>query len=376
MPDGLDCADIKHHLAPHTAPSSTESRAASFQKGPHRKRMETAEAVSTTTRQLGNSDMQITAIGFGAWAIGGGDWQFGWGSQDDNDSVAAIQRALDLGINWIDTAAVYGLGHSEEIVARALEGRQQKPYVFTKCSMVWSKKFWQTKDQIHRSLKRDSVRNELESSLRRLKMDVIDLYQIHWPDPEDEIEEGWETLAKLKQEGKIRYIGVSNFSVAQMERISKIAPITSLQPPYSMLNRGVEKEILPYCQQHNIGVINYSPMVSGLLTGAMTKERVAQFPPDDWRRNNARFQEPQLSRNLKLVELLREIGSAHGRSPGEVAIAWTLRQPAVTAAIVGARNATQIDGIIGAATFRLQLEEITRIEDFLTANSVPAKPNK
>jgi aryl-alcohol dehydrogenase-like predicted oxidoreductase len=340
------------------------------------KSMQIAESVQTTTRQLGNSDLQITAIGFGAWAIGGGDWQFGWGSQDDNDSVAAIQHALDLGINWIDTAAVYGLGHSEEVVARALEGRQQKPYVFTKCTMIWSKKFWQTKDQIHRSLKRDSVRNELESSLRRLKLDVIDLYQIHWPDPEDEIEEGWETLAKLKQEGKVRYIGVSNFSVAQMERISKIAPITSLQPPYSMLNRGVEKEILPYCQQHNIGVINYSPMVSGLLTGAMTKERVAQFPQDDWRRNNARFQEPQLSRNLKLVELLREIGSAHGRSPGEVAIAWTLNNPAVTAAIVGARNAKQVDGIIGAATFRLQPDEIARIEDFLTANPVPVKPSK
>lgn len=337
------------------------------------KSMQIAESVQTTTRQLGNSNLQITAIGFGAWAIGGGDWQFGWGAQDDNDSVAAIQRGLDLGINWIDTAAVYGLGHSEEVVAHALEGRQQKPYIFTKCSMIWSKKLGETKDQIHRSLKRDSVRKELEASLRRLKMDVIDLYQIHWPDPEDEIEEGWETLAKLKQEGKVRYIGVSNFSVAQMERISKIAPITSLQPPYSMLNRGVEKEILPYCQQHNIGVINYSPMVSGLLTGAMTKERVAQLPQDDWRRNNHRFQEPQLSRNLKLVELLREIGSAHGRSPGEVAIAWTLHKPAVTAAIVGARNAKQVGGIIGAATFRLQPDEIARIEHFLTENPILAK---
>ncbi len=340
------------------------------------KTMETAEDVSRTTRQLGNSDMHITAIGFGAWAIGGGDWQFSWGSQDDNDSVAAIQRALDLGINWIDTAAVYGLGHSEEVVGRALQGRSKKPFVFTKCSMVWSRKFWQSKDQIGRSLKRDSIRKELEASLRRLKMDAVDLYQIHWPEPEKDIEEGWETLVRLKEEGKVRSIGVSNFSVPQMERIAKIAPITSLQPPYSILNRGVEKEILPYCQQHNIGIINYSPMVSGLLTGAMTKERVANLPADDWRRNNARFQEPQLSRNLKLVELLREIGSAHGRSPGEVAIAWTLRQPAVTAAIVGGRNARQVDGIIGAATFRLQLEEITRIEDFLTANPVPAKPKQ
>ncbi len=346
-----------------------------FRKFRIQKIMQTTEDVSTATRQLGNSDMHITAIGFGAWAIGGGDWQFGWGSQDDNDSVAAIQRSLDLGVNWIDTAAVYGLGHSEEVVARALEGQSKRPFIFTKCSMVWGKHFWQKHGHISRSLKRDSIRNELEASLRRLKMDAVDLYQIHWPEPENDIEEGWETLAKLKQEGKTRYIGVSNFSVQQMERIAGIAPITSLQPPYSILNRAVEKEILPYCQQHNIGVINYSPMVSGLLTGAMTKERVAQFPVDDWRRNNARFQEPQLSRNLKLVELLREIGNAHGRSPGEVAIAWTLRQPAVTAAIVGARNARQVDGIIGAATFRLQMDEITRIEDFLTANPTPVKPN-
>ncbi len=314
-----------------------------------------------------------TAIGFGAWAIGGGDWQFSWGPQDDNDSIAAIQRALDLGINWIDTAAIYGLGHSEEVVARALQGRTKKPFVFTKCSMIWHKKFLGKGSTISRSLKRDSLRKELEASLRRLQMDVIDLYQIHWPDPDPDIEEGWETLAKFKQEGKVRYIGVSNFSVAQMERAAKIAPITSLQPPYSMLNRGVEQEILPYCERHNIGVINYSPMVSGLLTGAMTAERIANLPADDWRRNNHRFQEPQLSRNLKLVELLREIGRPHGRSPGEVAIAWTLRLPAVTAAIVGARSAKQVDGIIGAATFRLQPEEIARIEDFLATNPVPVK---
>ena len=317
--------------------------------------------------------MHLTAIGFGAWAIGGGDWQFGWGSQDDNDSIAAIQRALDLGINWIDTAAVYGLGHSEEVVARALEGRSTKPYIFTKCSMVWSKKFWSKDSQISRSLKRDSIRKELEASLHRLQIDTVDLYQIHWPDPEQDIEEGWETLAKLQEEGKVRYIGVSNFSVLQMERAAKIAPITSLQPPYSMLNRAVESEILPYCAQHNIGVINYSPMVSGLLTGAMTKERVAQFPDDDWRRNNARFKEPQLSRNLKLVELLREIGKPHGRGPGEVAIAWTLRQSAVTAAIVGARSAKQVDGIVGAATFRLSADEIARIEEFFAANPTPEK---
>ena len=336
--------------------------------------MQSTDALSMPTRQLGNSNMRLTAIGFGAWAIGGGDWEYAWGPQDDNDSVAAIQRALDLGINWIDTAAIYGLGHSEEVVGRALQGWRNKPFVFTKCSMVWSGKFLRPGQKISRSLKRDSIRKELEASLRRLQMDAIDLYQIHWPDPENDVEEGWQTLVKLKEEGKVRYIGVSNFSIPQLERIAKIAPITSLQPPYSMLNRGIEKEILPYCQKHEIGVINYSPMVSGLLTGAMTKERIAQMPRDDWRRNNHRFQEPQLSRNLKLVELLREIGSAHGRSPGEVAIAWTLRQPAVTAAIVGARNPSQVDGIIGAATFRLQPEEIARIEEFLTANPVPAKP--
>ncbi|HEX4020696.1 MAG TPA: aldo/keto reductase [Acidobacteriaceae bacterium] len=319
------------------------------------------------TRQLGNSDMQLTPIGFGAWAIGGGDWQFAWGPQDDSDSIAAIQRALELGINWIDTAAVYGLGHSEEVVARALKGRDKKPYIFTKCSMMWGKD-----RQIHRSLKPDSIRKELEASLRRLQVDVIDLYQIHWPDPEDEIKRGWETMAKLKEEGKVRFIGVSNFSVAQMERVAKIAPITSLQPPYSLVNRRVEAEILPYCEKHGIGVINYSPMQSGLLTGKMTRERIANFPADDWRRRSTQFQEPFLSRNLKLAELLREIGAPYGRSAGEVAIVWTLRLSAVTAAIVGARSAEQVDGIIDAASFRLNEKEIARIEEFFAANPVPA----
>lgn len=338
--------------------------------------MQTIHELSTHTRQLGDSDMHLTAIGFGAWAIGGGDWQFAWGPQDDSESIGAIQHALDLGINWIDTAAVYGLGHSEEIVAKALEGWPKKPYVFTKCSMVWSKKLLSKDSKIDHSLKRDSIRKELEASLRRLRMDAVDLYQIHWPDPDKDIEEGWETMAKLKEEGKARFIGLSNFSVAQMERAAKIAPITSLQPPYSMLNRAVENEILPYCEQHRIGVINYSPMVSGLLTGAMTRERIENFPKDDWRRNNARFQEPQLSRNLKLVELLREIGSSYGRSPGEVAVAWTLRLPAVTAAIVGARSAKQVDGIIGAGTFHLKAEEIERIENFLAEHPVPTAKNK
>lgn len=314
-------------------------------------------------RKLGNSDLQLTPIGFGAWAIGGGNWQFGWGSQDDDDSIRAIHRALELGINWIDTAAVYGLGRSEEVVAQALKQTDKHPYVFTKCSMRWD-----DKRQIHRSLKAASVREELENSLRRLQRDTIDLYQIHWPNPEDEIEEGWETLAKLKQEGKIRHIGVSNFNVEQMKRVQKIAPITSLQPPYSMINSAVQDEILPWCLQQNIGVINYSPMVSGLLTGKMSAERVKNMPEDDWRRNNRNFIEPRLNRNLQLAELLREIGKPHNIQPGVVAIAWTLRNPAVTAAIVGARRPDQVDGIIPALNFRLSDEEKARIDNYIQAN--------
>jgi aryl-alcohol dehydrogenase-like predicted oxidoreductase len=318
---------------------------------------------SLETRQLGNSDLRLTPIGFGAWAIGGGNWDFGWGPQDDRESVEAILRALDGGLNWIDTAAIYGLGHSEEIVAKALAETTKKPYVFTKCSMRWNEN-----RQIYRSLKRDSLREELENSLRRLKRDVIDLYQIHWPEPEAEIEEGWEALARFKEEGKVRYIGVSNFNVEQMKRAMKIAPITSLQPPYSLVSPEVEKEILPFCKANNIGVINYSPMASGLLSGKMTAERIAAMPEDDWRRRAPQFQEPKLSRNLKLVELLREIGNAHQVQPGVVAIAWTLRNPAVTAAIVGARRAAQVDGILPAATFRLSAEEAAIIDRFIKAN--------
>jgi aryl-alcohol dehydrogenase-like predicted oxidoreductase len=315
------------------------------------------------TRQLGNSDLHITPIGYGAWAIGGGNWEFAWGSQDDDESVNTIERAIDSGLNWIDTAAIYGLGHSEEIVARALKNISSKPYVFTKCSMRWH-----DDRQIYRSLKAASVQEELENSLRRLKVDTIDLYQIHWPNPEAEIEEGWETLAKLQQQGKVRYIGVSNFNVDQLKRAQKIAPITSLQPPYSLLNRNVEPEILPYCHEHNIGVLNYSPMVSGLLTGKMTAERIQQMPADDWRKRSPNFNEPKLSRNLKLVEILREIGNSHGVEPGVIAIAWTLRHPAVTAAIVGARRPDQVDGVLPAATLRLTDQEAERIESFLRSN--------
>ena len=294
----------------------------------------TTTPASQSFRTLGNSDLRLTPVGFGAWAIGGGNWEFAWGPQDDNESIGAIHRALDLGVNWIDTAAIYGLGHSEEIVGRALKSTSNKPFVFTKCSMRWHQD-----RSIYRSLKTESIAEELEGSLRRLGVETIDLYQIHWPNPETEIEEGWEALARFQKEGKIRWIGVSNFSVDQMKRALKIAPITSLQPPYSMLRRAIEEEILPFTQFNNIGVINYSPMVSGLLTGKMTAERVAAFPQDDWRRRAVEFNEPRLSRNLQLVELLREVGNGHNVSPGVVAVAWTLHHPAVTAAIVGGRSA-------------------------------------
>lgn len=309
-------------------------------------------------KRLGNSDMELTPIGFGAWAIGGGDWAFAWGPQDDAESVQAIHRALELGVNWIDTAAVYGLGHSEEIVGRALKGSDHRPYVFTKCAMTWGED-----RQIVRTLKK--IREEVEGSLRRLGAEVIDLYQIHWPLPDEDLEEGWSTMAELQREGKVRWIGVSNFNTAQMKRATKIAPITSLQPPYSMINRNVEAEVLPFCEAQGIGVINYSPMQSGLLTGAMTKERVAAFPQDDFRRNTKQFQEPRLSRNLELAALLGSVGARRGVSAGVVAIAWTLHQPAITAAIVGGRSASQVDGVIPAMTFRLTEAEFGEIGSFL-----------
>jgi aryl-alcohol dehydrogenase-like predicted oxidoreductase len=313
------------------------------------------------TRQLGNSGLQITRVGYGAWAIGGSGWQFAWGSQDDNDSIAAIHRSLELGVNWIDTAAVYGLGHSEEVVARALKAWPgPRPYVFTKCGRLWDEK-----GNVRGGLNADSIRHEIEDSLRRLSTDVIDLYQIHWPPSPDspELEEGWSTLADLKRQGKVRWIGVSNFNAAQLKRAQAIAPVTSLQPPYSLINRGVEAETLPYCLRENIGVIVYSPMASGLLTGAMSRERAASLPKDDWRRASPNFNEPKLSQNLSLVDRLREIGKRHGRTPGEVAIAWTLKNPAVTAAIVGARNASQADGVMRAGELSLTDEEVSEIEN-------------
>ena len=317
------------------------------------------------TRRLGNSDMHVTPIGFGAWAIGGGGWAFAWGAQDDAESIATIREALDLGVNWIDTAAVYGLGHSEEVVANALEGVAKRPYVFTKCGRVWDEN-----GQIGKRLKAASIRAECEASLKRLKVDVIDLYQIHWPEPDEDIEEGWQEVQKLKAEGKIRWAGVSNFSAEQMARVAKFGPITSLQPPYSLIRREVEDSILPYCQANNIGTIVYSPMASGLLTGAMTRERIAALPADDWRKEkNANYREPLLTRNLNLVELLGQIGARHGKKPGEVAIAWTLRHPAVTAAIVGARRPGQLKELLGAAEWRLTPAEVDEIDTFLKANA-------
>ena len=307
-------------------------------------------------RQFGNTDMRITRIGFGAWAIGGGNWAFGWGPQDDNEAIAAIRRALEVGMNWIDTAAVYGLGHSEELTGRAIKDMRNKPYIFTKCGLVWDEN-----RKTSQSLKAGSIKKECEASLRRLGVDAIDLYQVHWPVEED-IEEAWEMMKQLQAEGKVRYIGVSNYNVAQMKKCQAIAPVSSLQPPYSLINREYEKEILPYCLEQNIGVIVYSPMGSGLLTGTMTPERIAAMPSDDWRRNSPYFKEPMLSKNLALAEKLKAIGKKHGRSAGEIAIAWTLKNPAVTAAIVGGRSAAQVDGICKGWGVNLSEAEIAEIE--------------
>ncbi len=310
------------------------------------------------TNLLGNSDLRITRFGFGAWAAGGGGWQFGWSTQDDNDSIAAIHSALELGINWIDTAAVYGLGHSEEIVAKALsDWPGVKPYVFTKCGMVWNEK-----GEVSYSLKANSIRQECDKSLRRLNTDVIDLYQIHWPSDElSETQEGWATLNSLRKEGKVRWIGVSNFSREELQAAQLVAPITSLQPPYSLIRPEVEKKELPFCKEQGIGVIVYSPMGSGLLTGAMTLERAAKLPPDDWRSKNPEFQEPKLSQNLQVAQRVKTVAAHRGVSAGALAAAWTLHNPAVTGAIIGARNATQVQDVFPHADLILTPEEIAEI---------------
>lgn len=321
-------------------------------------------AISSTST-LGGSTLALTPIGLGAWAIGG-EWRFGWGPQDDGESIATIRRAVERGLNWIDTAAIYGLGHSEEVVGRALRDipLDERPYVFTKCSLVWD-----DSGNTSHSLAPQSIRKEVEASLQRLEAERIDLYQIHWPvwpasppghDP-GSIEEAWSTLAALRDEGKVAFIGVSNFDVTQLKRLQPIETPTNLQPPYSMLRPEIEQEILPFCLEHNIGVIPYSPMQSGLLTGTMTRERIAALPAGDWRRNNRFFQEPLLAKAFSLVERLREIGARHGRTPGEVAIAWTLRHPAITATIVGARKPSQVDELTGALAFRLSDDEVKEL---------------
>jgi len=311
------------------------------------------------TKQLGNSDLFITPVGFGSWAIGGAGWQFAWGKQNDADSVAAIHHALELGVNWIDTAAVYGIGHSEEIVAQALDSWPgSRPYVFTKCGLRWD-----TRGQTRRDLSSASIRQECEDSLRRLKVDAIDLYQIHWPVQDlKELEAGWSTMAQLKREGKVRWIGVSNLDVAQMERAQAIAPISSLQPRYSLVHPEVGDEILPFCQREGIGVIVYSPMASGLLTGAMTRERIASLQADDWRKHDEDFNEPNLTANLALVEKLREVGRRHSAPPGAVAVAWTLANPAVTGAIVGARKPEQVNDMGKASAIGLTPAEVRVLE--------------
>jgi len=315
-----------------------------------------------TLRVLGDSDLALSPVGFGAWALGGGGWHYSLGAQDDRASIAAIHCALDLDINWIDTAPAYGLGHSEDVVGRALKSWPYKVSVLTKCSVRWRQD-----GSLYNSLKSESVTEEVEGSLRRLGVEAIDLCQVHWPEPDSEIEEGWETLARLREEGKIRWIGVSNFSVSQMRRAIKIAPITSLQPHYSVLRRAVEAEVLPFAQANNIGVINYAPMGSGLLTGRFNAETVAALPPDDCRRDMCQFHEPRLGRNLRLVDLLREIGDAHGVSPGVVAVAWTLQHPAVTGSIVGLRSVREVEEIAPALHFRLGKDEYKEIESFVTS---------
>jgi aryl-alcohol dehydrogenase-like predicted oxidoreductase len=309
------------------------------------------------TAQLGSTGLEITRVGFGAWAIGGGGWEFGWGPQRDVESIAAIERALELGVNWIDTAAAYGFGHSEDVVGRALEGLDERPYVFTKASLLEG-----PQRRVVHSLKRDSILREAHASLERLGVEAIDLYQIHWPMPEDQIEEGWAAFAELKEQGLVRHIGVSNFDAAQLRRIQSIAPVETLQPQYSLVAREAEDELLLFAKREGIGVIVYSPMGSGLLSGAMTRERIESLPEDDWRKHDARFREPELSRHLALVERLEAVAERHGATAGAVAVAWTLRNPAVNGAIVGFRRPDQVDSIIAAAMIALDDEDIAWIE--------------
>jgi aryl-alcohol dehydrogenase-like predicted oxidoreductase len=319
-------------------------------------------SIIVRTRKLGYTDLNLTTVGFGTWAIGGEDWQYGWGPQDDADSVAAIRRGLDEGINWIDTAAAYGLGHSEEVIGQAIAGRRHEVIIATKCGLVWD----QGSTDVYGRLTAKSVRAECEASLKRLGVEVIDLYQIHWPNDEEHLEEGWSTIADMVKEGKLRYAGVSNFSVEQIKRVQKIHPVASLQPPYSMLERGVETELLSYCAANDIGVVAYSPMQTGMLTGKYTREKVASLPDSDWRKEkNPDFREPALSANLELIEGLRPIAERNGRTLAQLAIAWVLRRPEVTAAIVGARRPAHIEETVKAGDWELSAEDIAEIDGLL-----------
>jgi aryl-alcohol dehydrogenase-like predicted oxidoreductase len=309
------------------------------------------------TNQLGDTGLEITRVGFGAWAIGGGGWEFGWGPQQDEQSIAAIQRALELGINWIDTAAAYGFGRSEEVVGRALKGVAERPYVFTKASLIEG-----PGRRVVHSLKRDSILREAHASLDRLGVDAIDLYQIHWPIPDGNVEEGFSTFAELKEQGLVRHIGVSNFDVGQLRRVQQIAPVETLQPQYSLIERDVEAEILPFAERERIGVIVYSPMGSGMLTGRMTRERIASMPDDDWRKRDPRFRDAELSRNLEIVDRLRVVAERHDTVPGVIAIAWTLRNTAVDGAIAGFRSPDQVDPLLEAANLELSEDDVTTIE--------------
>lgn len=308
-------------------------------------------------RTFGTTGLEISAIGFGAWAIGGGGWIEGWGPQDDDRSIAAIHRALEHGVNWIDTAGAYGLGHSEVVIERALRGLAERPLVFTKCTSTWDEA-----GNISSRLDAGSIRREVEGSLQRLRVDVLDLCQLHMPVPDDEIEEGWTTLVALRDEGKLRHIGVSNFDVAQLRRCQPIAPVESLQPIYSLLNAELEDELLPYCRGQEVGVVVYSPMGSGLLTGRMTRERIAALPDEDWRSRWPDFQEPRLSASLGVVDVLREIADRRGCAPGQVAIAWTLRDTAVAGATVGFRGPEQVDELEAAGDLRLDADELARLD--------------
>jgi aryl-alcohol dehydrogenase-like predicted oxidoreductase len=309
------------------------------------------------TTQLGETGLEITRVGFGAWAIGGGGWEFGWGPQEDEESIATIHRALELGVNWIDTAAAYGFGHSERVVGRALAGLVRRPLVFTKASLVQG-----PGGRVLHNLTRDSILAEAEGSLQRLGVDAIDLYQIHWPNPQEDIEQGWSALFELKEQGLVRHIGVSNFDIGQLRRIQDIAPVETLQPPYSLVDRDAEDKILPFADQAGIGVIAYSPMGSGLLTGAMTRERIQSLPENDWRKHSESFQEPQLSRHLALVERLKRVAARMDTTPGAVAVAWALRNPAVDGAIIGLRRPDQVDSILDATGLELSDGDVADIE--------------